>query len=171
MRHCLPLLARLLAAALVLAALPAARADDDHAPARALLPAYVQECAACHVPYAPGLLPARSWQRVMATLGRHYGTDASLDAATARRLDAWLQANAAPVGRGREEPPQDRITRSTWFERRHRDVASSTWKLASVRSAANCAACHAGADRGAFDDDDLIVPAGLDARARRAWRD
>ena len=168
MHHCLPLFTRLLAAALVLAAAPAARADDDHAPQRALLPAYVQECAACHVPYAPGLLPARSWQRVMATLDRHYGTDASLDAASARRLDPWLQANAAG---GREAPPQDRITRSAWFERRHRDVAPSTWKLASVRSAANCSACHAGADRGAFDDDDLIVPAGLDARARRAWQD
>ena len=163
--------ALLLTASSLLAVHPAARADDDHASTLAIPAAYVQECGSCHAAYPPGMLPARSWQRVMATLGRHYGTDASLDAATARRLDAWLQANAAPAGRGREEPPQDRITRSTWFERRHRDVASSTWKLASVRSAANCAACHAGADRGAFDDDDLIVPAGLDARARRAWRD
>jgi hypothetical protein len=117
------------------------------------------------------MLPARSWQRVMATLDRHYGTDASLDQATARQLGAWLQANAGTYARGHEEPPQDRITRSAWFERRHRDVTPSTWKLASVRSAANCSACHAGADRGDFNDDDLRIPAGLDARSRRAWND
>ena len=159
--------ALLLTASSLLAVHPAARADDDHASTLAIPAAYVQECGSCHAAYPPGMLPARSWQRVMARLDRHYGTDASLDQPTERRLGAWLQSHAG----GHEEPPQDRITRSTWFERRHREVAPSTWKLASVRSAANCSACHAGADRGDFDDDSLRVPAGLDARARGAWND
>jgi mono/diheme cytochrome c family protein len=45
------------------------------------------------------------------------------------------------------------------------------WQLPSVKSAANCSACHAGADRGVFDDDALTLPAGLSARQRRAWQD
>ena len=64
----------------------AALADGDRrAPRTPLLPKYQQECAACHVAYPPGMLPAASWQRVMGNLSHHYGTDASLDPAAASR--------------------------------------------------------------------------------------
>ncbi len=134
-------------------------------------PAYVQECGACHTPYAPALLPARSWQRLMGGLGQHYGTDAALDAAAAQQIERWLVAHAGTYKRVAEEPPQDRITRSAWFERKHRRVAAATWQLPSVKSPANCSACHAGADRGVFSDDALTFPAGLSAQQRRAWHD
>jgi hypothetical protein len=107
----------------------------------------------------------------MSGLDRHFGTDAALDAATAARIDAWLQRQAGTWKRVSEEPPQDRITRSRWFERKHRKVDTAVWRHDSVKSAANCGACHAGADRGRFDEDDLRFPAGLDARHRRAWND
>lgn len=161
----------LLAAAWGLATLGAAHADSDKLSPRYIPAAYTQECASCHTAYPPGLLPARSWQRIMAGLDMHYGTDASLDAATVRELGAWLQVNAAHGRRRAEEPPHDRITRSAWFEREHRKVGPAVWTHASVKSAANCAACHAGADRGDFDDDGLRFPAGLDARYRRDWHD
>ncbi len=134
-------------------------------------PAYVQECGACHSAYAPGLLPAPSWRRLMGGLQRHYGSDASLDAAAVQQIDTWLQAHAGTYKRVNGEPPQDRITRSAWFERKHREVATATWRLPSVKSAANCTACHAGADRGRYDDDELRLPDGLDPRHRRAWLD
>jgi mono/diheme cytochrome c family protein len=133
--------------------------------------AYTQECASCHTAYPPGLLPARSWQRVMGGLDRHYGTDASLDAATTQQISAWLQAHAGTYKRVSEEPPQDRITRSAWFERKHRQVEPAVWQLPSVKSAANCGACHTGADRGRFDDDALRMPSGLTPAQRRAWND
>ena len=107
----------------------------------------------------------------MTGLGKHYGTDASLDAATVRQLNQWLQAHASTYKRVSEEPPEDRITRSAWFERKHRKIEPTTWKLASVKSAANCAACHTGADQGQFDEHNLRMPVGLDARSRRAWND
>ncbi|MDP3827378.1 MAG: cytochrome C, partial [Polaromonas sp.] len=47
----------------------------------------------------------------------------------------------------------------------------AVWKHASVKSAANCAACHTAADKGDYNDDNLRFPAGLDARYRRAWND
>ncbi len=34
-----------------------------------------------------------------------------------------------------------------------------------------CAACHTGADRGQFNEDDLRMPPGLSARQRAAWGD
>lgn len=152
-------------------ALGVAHADNGSLLPRNTPPSYTQECGSCHTAYPPGLMPSRSWQRVMSGLDKHYGTDASIDAATARQLSAWLQANAGTYKRVAEEPPQDRITRSAWFERKHRKVDPSVWKHSSVNSAANCTACHAGAERGEFDDDSLRFPAGLDARHRRAWND
>jgi hypothetical protein len=134
-------------------------------------PAYLQECGSCHIAYPPAMLPATSWQRLMGGRDRHFGSDASLDAATTRRIADWLQANAATGSRRAEPPPQDRITRAAWFERKHRKVEPEVWSLPSVRSAAMCAACHRGADQGRFDDDALLEPAGLSARQRRAWRD
>ncbi len=131
--------------------------------------AYAQECAACHTAYPPGMLPARSWQRVMTGLDKHFGTDASLDPAMVKQLSTWLQAHAGTYKRVAEEPPQDRITRSAWFVREHRKIEPAVWKHASVRSAANCAACHSAADQGDYGERSLQVPKGLDARYRGAW--
>ena len=105
-----------------LGTIPAAMADGDQRMVP-LLPKYQQECAACHLAYPPGMLPAASWKRVMANLPRHYGTDASLDPATVKELSTWLGANAGTYKRVSEEPPQDRITTSSWFERKHREIA------------------------------------------------
>ncbi len=133
---------------------------------------YRQECGACHTAYAPGLLPAASWQRIMKGLDHHYGSDASMDAATTRQIGAWLQANAG-IGRrmGQDGPPQDRITRAGWFEREHRHIPAAAWTHRSVGSAANCAACHTDADQGRFSEHSLRVPPGLERLVGREWED
>lgn len=142
----------------LLAAAGAARADGDRRAAVPLLPAYRAECASCHIAYPPGMLPATSWQRLMQNLPQHFGTDASVDADTAKELGRWLAVHAATTGRTGEPPPQDRITRSTWFVREHREVAPATWKLPAVKSPANCAACHTNADQGDFDERRIRIP-------------
>ncbi len=136
----------------------AARADDGKRAPAPSLPQYQQECAACHPAYPPGLLPAASWQRVMNNLSRHYGADASLDPATAKELSAWLVANAGTYKRVSGAPPQDRITLSPWFIRKHDEVAPATWKLPAVKSAANCTACHARAEQGDFSERNVRIP-------------
>jgi hypothetical protein len=125
-----------------------------------LLPRYEQECAACHIAYPPGMLPAASWQRLMQGLDRHFGTDASLDAASVREIGAWLSQHAGTYKRVREEPPQDRITRSAWFERKHRasEVPPDLWRHPAVRSASNCAACHSRAAEGRFSEHEIRLP-------------
>jgi mono/diheme cytochrome c family protein len=153
------------------ASMGAALAGGGRAMPAVVPPVYTAECASCHTGYPPGMLPARSWQRIMSGLDQHYGTDASLDAATVQQISGWLQTNAGTYKRVAEEPPEDRITRSAWFLRKHDEIAPPVWKLPSVKSAANCAACHTGTDQGRYSDDHLKFPAGLDPRHRRAWND
>jgi len=132
--------------------------DDQSAPGVALLPKYKQECAACHVAFPPGMLPASSWRRLLSNLPHHFGADASLDAATVNELASWLGANAGTYKRVREAPPEDRITRSAWFVRKHDEVPSAVWKRPAVKSAANCAACHTQADQGDFNEHTVPIP-------------
>jgi hypothetical protein len=106
------------------------------------------------------MLPAASWQRLMGGLGKHFGTDASLDATSAREISTWLNQHAGTYKRVTEAPPQDRITRSNWFLSKHneREVSLAVWKRTSVSSPANCAACHTQADKGSFNERDIKIP-------------
>lgn len=153
-----PPLALLLTTALLA---PSAFADDDHHRALRVptLPQYQQECAACHMAYPPGMLPAASWTRLMGGLDKHYGTDASLDAASVKLITRWLTDNA---GTGRRvsatPPPEDRITRSAWFIRQHDEVGASVAGHAVGRALDRGAFPDAGADKGDFDEDRVRIP-------------
>jgi hypothetical protein len=96
----------------------------------------------------------------MKTLDRHYGSDASLDAASVREIGGWLQTHAGTYKRVSEAPPQDRITRSAWFLRKHneREVPPAVWKRPAVGSSANCAACHTQAAQGSFSEREIRIP-------------
>ena len=146
---------------LVAACTAFAAAAHADLPPQELSAAYKAECAACHVAYPPALLPAASWQRLMGGLNQHFGVDASLDAATTKAIGDWLAARAGrykKVQRERLAPPQDRITRSDWFLREHREVPTATWQRADVRSASNCSACHRQADQGLYDEHHIRIP-------------
>jgi nitrate/TMAO reductase-like tetraheme cytochrome c subunit len=136
-----------------------ARADEHgQVAATNALPAYQQECSGCHIAYPSQMLPAASWARLMSNLPKHFGSDASLDEASTRAIANWLGSHAASGRRAQETPPDDRISRSTWFSREHDEIAAATWKRASIRSAANCAACHPGAATGRFSEHDVRIP-------------
>lgn len=123
-----------------------------------MLPLYKQECGACHMAYPPGMLPAASWGRIMRGLEHHYGIDAALEPAQVQQVSAWLQELAGTHKRVREQPAQDRITQSAWFVRKHREVSAAVWKRASIKSAAQCSACHSQAEQGDFDEDAVRIP-------------
>jgi hypothetical protein len=139
--------------------LPAAHADSNSVSVPPL-PKYTQECTACHMAYPPGMLPSASWQRIMGNLGKHYGTDASLDAASMQEINAWLQSHAGTHKRVREAPQQDRITKSPWFLKEHspREIPPEVWKRPAVGSASNCAACHTNAAKGSFNEHEIKIP-------------
>lgn len=147
-----------LAAALLCLSVASSALADGLLLRGALLPAYAQECSACHLAYPPGLLPAASWQRLMQGLDQHYGSDASLDPATVQQISTWLQSQAGTYKRVTQVPAQDRITRSAWFERKHRKLTANVWSRPAIRSAANCAACHSQAAQDNYDDDLVRIP-------------
>ncbi|MBK7052985.1 MAG: diheme cytochrome c [Rhodoferax sp.] len=149
-----------IAIALLATSLAASAHADSRSPQAPPLPKYQQECASCHTAFAPGQLPAASWQRIMGSLGKHYGVDASLDETSAREISGWLKAHAGTYKRVSEEPPQDRITKSAWFLRKHneREVSPAVWKRTSVGSPANCAACHPNASQGSYSEHDIKIP-------------
>ena len=132
-------------------------ADGDRSSRVPPLPAYVQECGSCHVAFPPGLLPASSWQRLMAGLGRHFGSDASLDAASAAAIGAWLQAHAGSGKRATEAPRDDRLTQGAWFQREHREVRSR-FGSSAIKSASDCAACHTRAVDGSYREREIRLP-------------
>jgi hypothetical protein len=144
-----------LAAVTLLAAFPAGAGEHRRAPT---LPAYAQECGACHVPFPSRMLPAPSWQRIMQGLSRHYGADASLDPAVRDSIAAWLDANAGKGKYADPSPPGDRITRSTAFIRKHREVPRDAWSRPAVTRPSNCGACHPRAGEGAFSEHDVRIP-------------
>ncbi|MBR7800994.1 diheme cytochrome c [Undibacterium sp. FT137W] len=121
-------------------------------------PKYQQECAACHIAYPAGMLPTASWKRLMNNLPNHFGTDASLDNASVQQISQWLQLYGGTYKRVTSEAPQDRITRSAWFIRKHDEVSAQTWKLAAVKSPSNCMACHQQANLGDFNEHRVRIP-------------
>lgn len=124
--------------------------------------AWKTECGSCHIPFPAGRLPAKSWQKIMGNLGDHFGSDASSgDAVVTKQIADWLVKNAGDPARyvdakGAAVPL--RITDTRWFVRQHHEVGANVWKRPSIKSAANCGACHQGAADGNFDEDNVRIP-------------
>ena len=120
---------------------------------------YEAECASCHMAYPPALLSQQSWKNLMSGLSKHFGTDASVDPKTQTELINWLVKNATTRQKYSETAPENRITKTSWFIRKHDEVKSEVWKRASIKSPANCAACHSDAANGIFSEKNIKVPA------------
>lgn len=106
-------------------------------------PQWRSECGSCHVAYPPQLLAAPAWRRIMTGLDRHFGVDASLDAAAAAEIAAFLESNS-----GRREARTLRITETAWFRHEHDEV----------RAGPDCEACHTRAAQGDFSERSLRNP-------------
>ena len=126
------------------------------------------ECSSCHTPYPATMLPERSWRKLMGGLDRHFGENASLDAAAKKEIAAFLAANAADRSSSRrarkvaaaipESQTPLRITETAWFERKHDELAATVWTRKSIGSRANCTACHTNANKGSFNENDVRIP-------------
>jgi len=120
--------------------------------------AFNAECTSCHIGYGPGLAGEANWRGIMGGLDKHFGVDASIDEKSRRAISAWLISQAAKGGQYASASPEFRISKSKWFVRQHDEVSSKVWKRASIKSAANCGACHGSADQGDFDEDHVRIP-------------
>lgn len=161
---------KLLGIALACTLIPLGAAAGDHGDkyggenrGKPVLPVQVnakwqQECGGCHMAFAPGLLPAESWRKMMAGLDKHFGTDASLTVEENKEITNFLVSNASNRWRAAAAPL--RITETLWFQHKHgvREVAPAVWKRPSVKSPANCQACHVAAEKGDFSERQIRIP-------------
>lgn len=127
------------------------------------------ECSACHFAYPAGLLPARSWKRMMGDLEHHFGEDASLSPKETADIARYLTEHAAdapgasllmnriatsiPAG----EAPL-RFTESRYFHYLHDEVPGYIWQRKGISSKSNCIACHTRADQGSFIEREIKIP-------------
>ena len=130
---------------------------------------YVEECGSCHTAYAPGLLPARSWRKMMGELDKHFGEDASLSEPQQLEILKALETLAAdsnlanmrmrrihgaiPAGTA----PQ-RISETGYFKFMHDEVRPSIWKRKKIGTLANCIACHTRANEGRYGEREVRIP-------------
>lgn len=143
------------------------RRGPDVAPANN--PQYQSECGACHMAYQPGLLPARSWQRLMGDLANHFGDDASLSDQTRKALTDYLTLNAADRSDYRRsqkimqtldatDAPL-RITETPYIRHKHGEIpARYITGNPKVGSLSNCAACHSTAAKGDYNEHGVHIP-------------
>lgn len=126
--------------------------------------ATLKECGACHLAFPPQMLPARSWEKIMAGLADHFGEDASLADDVRTDIADYLAANAAdaPATQGGKrflrgiaaDAAPLRITETPYWQRAHDEIAASRYASAQVKSRANCIACHKTADKGEFFEEE-----------------
>ena len=118
---------------------------------------YREECGSCHVAYPARLLQPAQWNTILGRLDRHFGVNASLDAAAAQQITAYLGATAKPVVAANATPPElPRISTQPWFLREHRDRSRDT--SAGKAKPSDCAACHTRAALGDYSESSLRLP-------------
>ncbi len=134
-------------------------------------PAYQEECGACHLAYPPGLLPSRSWDKLLTeeALADHFGDDATLEADTLKEIRDYALANAADKSwykRSRKialateqgDAPL-RITEVRYIKRKHHEIPEKMVKgNKDVKSLSHCNKCHTKANDGNFDSDTVSIP-------------
>jgi hypothetical protein len=132
-------------------------------------PVYKDECGSCHMAYPPGLLPAKSWTKIMSGLDNHFGDNAELDAKTGQVIGEFLRVNSADKSDYRRSKnfsrsiqPGDtpvRITDTPYFKRKHDEIpARMVSGNPKVNSFSQCTACHAKAEQGVFNEDTVSIP-------------
>lgn len=133
------------------------------------LPLYQEECGSCHMAYPPGLLPERSWKKIMAGLETHFGDNAELDADTVQKITDFLNKNSADKSSFRRsrkimrsldqnESPL-RISKTPYIKHKHDEIPTRLIQRNNkVNSLANCNACHSTANKGIFDEHNVKIP-------------
>lgn len=130
---------------------------------------YLKECGGCHFPFQPGLLPARSWTKLMAGLEDHFAENAELPLEDARRLTEYLQKNAADTSSYKRSirimgslRPNDvplRISETPYFIKKHNKLKRNMVQdNPEVGSFSKCEACHTKADKGSFSESEIRIP-------------
>ena len=130
---------------------------------------YKEECGSCHFAYQPGLLPARSWEKIMSGLASHFGDNAELSPGIHKQILSYLTANSADKVNDRRSKKimrsiaptvtPVRITDTPYIRHKHDEIPSrliaGNDKVASL---SRCEACHQTADKGFYNESQIRIP-------------
>ena len=122
---------------------------------------YIKECGACHSAFAPELLPAASWRRMMQRLEDHFGESAKLDAPTQRAITDYLAAHAADrasndqsraiMGSLHPNEAPLRITQVPYIAGLHAAVLDPVWNgTPRPKTLTECGVCHSHINSGDY---------------------
>ncbi|MDE7216941.1 MAG: diheme cytochrome c, partial [Helicobacter sp.] len=118
---------------------------------------FANECGSCHAIYPPFLLPKHSWALMMNDLENHFGDDASIDSLLNAEILAFLEKYSAEsfdtkVSRNIIEKETDSaniaITKNPYWIELHAHIAEDVFAQPSVKTKANCFACHKDLEHG-----------------------
>lgn len=135
------------------------------------LKSYEDECSSCHYAYPPGLLPAASWQKLLApaALAKHFGENIEMkENLRAELLDYAVKNSADKASAKRSQKivasigdgaAPERITEVAYIRRKHQDIPEKLIKgNPKVVALSQCDTCHTAAKSGSLDDDSVLIP-------------
>lgn len=130
---------------------------------------YEAECSSCHFAYPPGLLPEKSWQKIMSNLDDHFGENAELGDTDRTAIEEYLINNSADKSDLRRskkimrslsasDAPL-RITELRYFKHEHDEIPQRLVKdNPEVGSLSHCDRCHQDAKQGYFSENKIRIP-------------
>ncbi len=155
---------------IVMSTVPLLMALDNHGERESLLKVtnntYKNTCGSCHMAYQAGLLPERSWLKILNS-GGHAGGDISLNREAKAEIEKYLVQNSAdnfPSKRSQKilasigNNAPTRISEIPYIKKKHRDISEGVFARKTVIYRANCSTCHKRADSGIYDDEDVAIP-------------
>ena len=133
---------------------------------------YAESCGECHFAYQPGLLPARSWQKLLdpKQLEDHFGENAELPEMDRVAVLQFLTKYSADstirykrsikIRRSLDDDAVPlRITEVPYIKKKHDEIPRKMIQdNRQVRSLSYCNKCHTEAAKGVFDDDTVDIP-------------
>lgn len=132
---------------------------------------YSKECGECHFAYQPGLLPARSWEKLLNAdaLKNHFGVNAELEKDSLQAIFNYAVENSADksfykrsrkIARATADGDAPlRTTEVRYIKRKHKGIPEKMAKGNNdVKSLSYCNKCHTQADKGVFDEDTVSIP-------------
>ena len=129
---------------------------------------YLEECGSCHLAYQPELLPKASWKKLMGDLENHFGDDVQLTPNKHYALSRFIYKKAGgeqtyrskQIMASLKSATPIRITEIPYIKELHKTVNKDLFKRKTIRSFANCEACHLSADGGLYYPKHIHVPEG-----------
>lgn len=128
---------------------------------------FLDECGSCHLAYQPELLPKASWKKIMSNLKDHFGDDVQLTPNKHYAVSRFIYKKSADTAKAFRSKQimaslngasPIKITEIPYIKGLHKDVNADIFKRATIKSFANCEACHLSADGGLYYKPHIHIP-------------